>query len=152
VIARGEIHWADLGTASGSRPAKRRPILIVQSDPYNASRLATVVAVVITSNTALAAMPGNVFLPASATGLPRDSVVNVTALVTLNKTDLTDRVGPLSLAMMNEVDRGLRRALELYESNYQSTPVSVDRMNPWLPCVAQCTAPCRSTAQTPPMV
>jgi len=113
VIARGEIHWADLGAASGSRPAKRRPILILQSDPYNASRLATVVAVVITSNTALAAMPGNVFLPASATGLPRDSVVNVTALVTLNKTDLTDRVGPLSLALMNEVDRGLRRALEL---------------------------------------
>jgi mRNA interferase MazF len=58
-------------------------------------------------------MPGNVFLPATATGLPRDSVVNVTALVTLNKTDLTDRVGRLSLTQMNEVDRGLRRALAL---------------------------------------
>jgi len=113
VIERGEIHWADLGAASGSRPAKRRPILVVQSDPYNASRLATVVAAVITSNTALAAMPGNAFLPATATGLPRDSVVNVTALVTLNKTDLADRVGRLSLALMNEVDRGLRRVLEL---------------------------------------
>ena len=113
MIARGEIHWADLGAASGSRPAKRRPILIVQSDPYNASRLATVVAVVITSNTGLAAMPGTVFLPATATGLPRDSVVNVTAVVTLNKTDLTDRVGRLSLTLMNEVDAGLRRALAL---------------------------------------
>jgi mRNA interferase MazF len=111
VIERGEIHWADLGTPFGSRPAKHRPVLVVQSDPYNASRLATVVAVVITSNTGLAAMPGNVFLPATATGLPRDSVVNVTALVTLNKTDLTDRVGRLSLTQMNEVDRGLRRAL-----------------------------------------
>jgi len=113
VIERGEIHWADLGVASGSRPAKRRPVLVVQSDPYNASRLATVMAVVITSNTALAAMPGNVFLPATATGLPRDSVVNITALVTLNKTDLTDRVGRLSLTLMHEVNRGLRRALDL---------------------------------------
>ena len=113
MIERGEIHWADLGAPSGSRPAKRRPVLVVQSDPYNASRLATVVAAVITSNTALAAMPGNAFLPATATGLPRDSVVNVTALVTLNKTDLADRVGRLSLALMNEVDRGLRRVLGL---------------------------------------
>ncbi len=62
MIARGEIHWADLGTPLGSRPAKRRPILVAQSDPYNHSRLATVIAVVITSNTSLAAMPGNVFL------------------------------------------------------------------------------------------
>ena len=113
MINRGEIHWADLGTPAGSRPAKRRPILVVQSDPYNDSRLATVVAVVITSNTALAAMPGNAFLPATATGLPRDSVVNVTALVTLNKADLTDRVSGLSLDLMNEVDRGLRRVLAL---------------------------------------
>lgn len=113
MIERGEIHWADLGTPSGSRPAKRRPVLVVQSDPYNASRLATVVAVVITSTTGLAAMPGNVFLPATVTGLPRDSVANVTALVTLNKTDLTDRVGRLSLTQMNQVDRGLRRALGL---------------------------------------
>ena len=113
MITRGEIHWADLGAASGSRPAKRRPVLVVQSDPYNASRLATVVAVVITSNTSLAAMPGKVFLPATATGLPRDSVVNVTAVVTLNKTDLTDRAGGLSPSLMHEVDRGLRRALEL---------------------------------------
>ena len=113
MITRGEIHWADLGAASGSRPAKRRPVLVVQSDPYNASRLATVVAVVITSNTSLAAMPGNVFLPATATGLPRDSVVNVTAVVTLNKTDLTDRVGGLSPSLMHEVDRGLRRVFKL---------------------------------------
>ena len=113
MITRGEIHWADLGAASGSRPAKRRPVLVVQSDPYNASRLATVVAVVITSNTTLAAMPGNVFLPATATGLSRDSVVNVTAVVTLNKTDLTDRVGGLSPSLMNEVDRGLRRVFKL---------------------------------------
>ncbi len=113
MIERGEIHWADLGDPSGSRPAKRRPVLLVQSNPYNASRLATVLAAVVTSNTALAAMPGNVFLPAAASGLPRDSVVNVTALVTLNKTDLADRVGLLPLNLMREVDRGLRLVLEL---------------------------------------
>lgn len=106
---RADIYWADLGPPSGSRPAKRRPVLVVQSDPYNASRLATVLAAVITSNTTLATMPGNVFLPATATGLPRDSVVNVTALVTLNKTDLTDRVGDVPPSLMHEVDRGLRR-------------------------------------------
>lgn len=113
MISRAEIYWADLGMPSGSRPAKRRPVLVVQSDPYNASRLATVLAAVITSNTALATMPGNVFLPATATGLPRESVVNVTALVTLNKADLTDRVGDVPPSLMGEVDRGLRRVLDL---------------------------------------
>jgi mRNA interferase MazF len=113
VISRAEIYWADLGAPTGSRPAKRRPVLVVQSDPYNASRLATVLATVITSNTALASLPGNVFLPATATGLTRDSVVNVTAIVTLNKTDLTDRVGNLPPSLMHEVDRGLRRVLDL---------------------------------------
>lgn len=85
MIERGSIFWADPGPASGSRPAKRRPVLVVSSDAYNASRLRTVLAAVITSSTALAAMPGNAFLPAASTGLPRDSVVNVTALVTLDK-------------------------------------------------------------------
>lgn len=113
MIGRAEIYWADLGPPSGSRPGKRRPVLVIQSDPYNASRLATVLAAVITSNTALATMPGNVFLPASVTGLPRDSVVNVTALVTLNKSDLTDRVGEVPTSLMHEVDRGLRRVLNL---------------------------------------
>lgn len=105
VISRAEIYWADLGPPSGSQPAKRRPVLVIQSDPYNASRLATVIAAVITSNTALAAMPGNVFLPATTTRLPRDSVVNVTAIVTLNK--------EVPASLMHEVDRGLRRVLDL---------------------------------------
>ncbi len=113
MISRAELYWADLGAPSGSRSAKRRPVLIIQSDPYNASRLATVLSAVITSNTALAAMPGNVFLPAVVTGLPCDSVVNVTALVTLNKADLSDRIGDVPPNLMHEVDRGLRRVLGL---------------------------------------
>lgn len=115
MIERGAIHWVDLGDAHGSRPAKRRPVLVVQADPFNASRLNTTLAVAITSNTTNAAMPGNVFLPASATGLPKDSTVNVTALVTLNKSDLeqADPVGHLPDYLMHEVDNGLRLVLNL---------------------------------------
>ena len=93
MITRGSVWWADPGEPDGSRPAERRPVLVIQADPFNASRLAMIVAAVITSNTGLAAMPGNVFLPAVAVGLPRDSVVNVTALVTLNKSDLGNQAG-----------------------------------------------------------
>ncbi|SOJ56580.1 Endoribonuclease MazF6 [Mycobacterium simulans] len=113
MISRAAIYWADLAAPSGSRPAKRRPVLVIQPDPYNASRPTTVLAAVVTSNTGLAAMPGNVLLPASTTGLPRDSVVNATALVTLNKHDLIDRVGEVPPSLMHEVDRGLRRVLDL---------------------------------------
>jgi mRNA interferase MazF len=113
VIRRGSIWWADLGQARGSRPAKRRPVLVIQSGPFNASRLNTTIAAVITSSTGLAAMPGNVFLPAASSGLPKDSVVNVTALVTLDKTDLEAETGQLPASLMNEVDRGLRRVLGL---------------------------------------
>ena len=113
MIRRGSICWADLGEPRGSRPAKRRPVLVIQADAFNASRLATTVAAVITSNTALAAMPGNVFVPAAATGLPSDSVVNVTALVTLDKADMGDEAGHLPAALMDDVDRGLRRVLAL---------------------------------------
>ncbi len=88
-------------------------MLVISATSYNRSRLATVLAAVITSNTALATMPGNVFLPASASGLPRDSVVNVTALVTLNKSDLSEQAGNTPPVMLNEVDRGLRRVLDL---------------------------------------
>ena len=113
MIRRGEVYWADLGAARGSRPATRRPVLVIQSDPYNDSRLATVLTAVVTSNTSLAAMPGNVFLPVAVTGLPRDSVVNVTALATLNKADLSDRTGSVTASLMRDVDRGLRRVLGL---------------------------------------
>lgn len=116
MIHRGEVRWADLGPPTGSRPAKRRPVLIVSADAYNDSRLATVLAVVVTSNTALAAMPGNVFLPSPTTGLPRDSVVNVTALVTLNKTDVEERAGLVPATLMRRVDEGLRRVLGLAHS------------------------------------
>ncbi len=113
MIRRGDVHWAGLGDAVGSRPAKRRPVLVIQSEPYNGSRLGTVIAVVITSNTSIAAMPGNVFLPAAATGLPRDSVANVTGLVTLSKDEMGKPVASVPEGLMDVVDQGLRRVLSL---------------------------------------
>lgn len=111
MIARGGLYWVDLGETVGSRPAKRRPVLVIQAKPYNDSKIATAVVAVVTSNTSLAVMPGNVFLPAQATGLPKDSVVNVTALATVDKIDLEGPVGRLSVKLMHEVDEGLRRVL-----------------------------------------
>ncbi len=110
---RGSICWAGLGEAHRSKPAKRRPVLVIQSGPFNASRLGTAIAAVITSNTALSAMPGNVFLPAAVSGLPKDSVVNVTAIVTLDKADLEEPVGYVPASLIDDVDRGLRRVLGL---------------------------------------
>ena len=78
MVTRGEIYWHDLGEPVGSAPAKRRPVLVVQSDDYNDTRLQTTVVVALTSNTALSTMPGNVFLDAALSGLPKDSVANVT--------------------------------------------------------------------------
>lgn len=111
--SRGDVCWADLGDPRGSRPAKRRPVLVVQANPYNASKLSTTLVAVITSNTALATRPGNVFLPSVASGLPKDSVLNVTALATLDKADLEPPVGRLPASLMTQIDRGLRRVLAL---------------------------------------
>ena len=115
VTHRGDIFWVDLGEPSGSAPAKRRPVLIVSADAFNRSRLRTVLAAAVTSNTAMAAHPGNVFLPAAATGLPKDSVVNVTQLVTLDRQDLDsdEPVGAVPGYLMIDVDAGLRLVLDL---------------------------------------
>lgn len=110
---RGEIWWADLGEPRGSSPALRRPVIITQSTPYNRSRLRTVVAMVVTSNQRLAAMPGNVALPASATGLPHDSVADVTQVTTVDRDRLDSRIGTVPPWLMADVDRGLRRVLGL---------------------------------------
>jgi mRNA interferase MazF len=113
VITRGDLFWADLGAPVGSRPAKVRPVLVVSSDLYNDTSLNTVIVAAVTSNTRLAAMPGNTFLPAGSTGLPRDSVVNVTALQTLNRSELGEPAGLVAGDLLAQVDRGLRLVLGL---------------------------------------
>jgi mRNA interferase MazF len=93
VISQGEIWWADLGEPAGSEPGFRRPVVVVQSDSFNRSRISTVVCVPLTSNLRWADAPGNVLLAAKTTGLPKDSVVNVSQPVTLDRGALTDCVG-----------------------------------------------------------
>jgi mRNA interferase MazF len=98
VISQGEVWWAELGLPRRSEPGFRRPVVVVQGDALNRSRIATVVCVPLTSNLAWADASGNVLLSAGTTGLPKDSVANVSQVVTLDKTALTDRVGKLSRA------------------------------------------------------
>ena len=112
-MRRGDIYWADLGTPTGSAPGKRRPVLIVQADSFNTSRIGTVVAAVVTANKQLAAAPGNVALPKRDSKLPKDSVVNVSQVVTLDKTMLETRISSLATETMTEVSAGLRLVLEL---------------------------------------
>jgi mRNA interferase MazF len=110
-IAQGEIYWVDFGTPRGSAPAMRRPAVVVQSDIFNETPLRTTVVCVITSNLARAGAPGNVRLAVGEGGLPRDSVVNVTQVQTIDKVYLTEKLGQLSSARIREIDAGLRRVL-----------------------------------------
>lgn len=107
MIGQGDVWWADLGAPGGSEPGFRRPVVVIQGDAFNQSEIRTVLCVALTSNLKWAESPGNVVLPARSTGLPRNSVANVTQVVTLDKTDLTDRVGKLSAAKMNAVLAGV---------------------------------------------
>jgi mRNA interferase MazF len=107
VIAQGEVWWADLAEPSGSEPGFRRPVVLVQGDAFNRSRIATVVCVVLTSNLRWTEAPGNVLLSARLTGLPKDSVANVSQLVTLDRGALTERVGSLPAKKLDLVLLGI---------------------------------------------
>ena len=113
VIKRGEIWWASLGKPSGSEPGYRRPLLIIQSNEFNRSRINTVMAAVITSNLRLVKAPGNVLLTAKDTGLKKDSVVNVSQVITVDKAFLTEKIGKLSSQQIETVNNGLRLAMSL---------------------------------------
>ncbi|HEY2232473.1 MAG TPA: type II toxin-antitoxin system PemK/MazF family toxin [Blattabacteriaceae bacterium] len=112
-MTRGEIWWADLPEPRGSEPGFRRPVLIIQADSFNRSGIRTVIVAVITSNLRLVDAPGNVLLPALVTGLPRDSVVNVSQLLTLDRSFLTELVDKLSGRLLGDVETGLRLILTL---------------------------------------
>jgi len=111
--SRGEVWWAELPSPTGSGPGYRRPVLVVSADEFNASRIATVVVVALTSNLRLAAAPGNVLLPDDETGLPRESVANVSQILTLDRGLLTERAGALAGRALIQVDEGLRLVLAL---------------------------------------
>lgn len=107
MIAQGEVWWADLADAAGSGPGFRRPVVVVQGDAFNASALQTVVCLALTSNLRWADAPGNVLLPARATGLPKPSVANVSQVVTLDRGALAERVGRLSASRLELVIAGI---------------------------------------------
>jgi len=110
-VRRGEIWWASLKTPGGSSPGFRRPVLIIQSNEFNRSRISTVLVAVITSNLALANAPGNVRIPARASGLKKASVVNVSQIITIDKSFLAGCVGTVKANYMREVEDGLRLVL-----------------------------------------
>jgi mRNA interferase MazF len=112
VISQGEIWWADLPDPAGSGPGFRRPVIVVQGDPFNRSKLATVLCVPLTSNLKWADAPGNVLFEARLTGLPKDSVANVSQVVALDKSSLTERVGKLSREKSNLVLDGIDIVLD----------------------------------------
>jgi len=112
-MKRGEIWWASLPEPTGSGPGFRRPVLIVQSNPFNSSRIATVVVAVISSNLRLSAAPGNVEIAKKESGLGKPSVVNVSQILTLDRKLLTEQVRRLSEKKMVEIDQGLRAVLGL---------------------------------------
>jgi mRNA interferase MazF len=113
VIERGQAWWADLGEPDGSEPGYHRPVLIVQSDGFNRSRLQTVIAIVLSTNARLVEAPGNVWLPAKITGLPKDSVANVSQVITVDRDCLIELAGRVRGQPLKDVEHGLRLVLGL---------------------------------------
>lgn len=110
---RGEIWWASLPQPSGSGPGFRRPVLIIQANAFNRSQISTVIVAVITSNLALEYAPGNIRIPKSASGLPKPSVVNVSQLITIDKSLLTEKVKTLPSEVIQSVEDSLRLVLSI---------------------------------------
>ena len=107
VVAQGHVYWASLPDPTGSGPGFRRPVLVVQGDALNRSRLRTVICVPLTSNLRWAGAPGNVLLPARATGLPKDPVANASQIITLDRELLTEEVGKLSKRQLELILAGI---------------------------------------------
>lgn len=112
-MERGEVWWARLGKPRGSEPGYSRPVVVVQSDDFNRSGIATAVVVGVTTNMSLAQAPGNVVCRPRASGLPKPSVINVSQLATVDRKQLTERVARLPEPLMQQVDQGLRLVLAL---------------------------------------
>lgn len=112
-MKRGDLWWADLGLPRGSAPALMRPVVVISADSYNRSELRTITVAILTTNVQLAALPGNVPVPAEITGLEADSVVNVTQIATIDRLAADRRIGALPDWLMAQIDAGLARALAL---------------------------------------
>jgi len=112
-MRRGEVWWASLREPRGSDPGYRRPLVIVQANEFNRSAIRTIICAVITTNLRLARAPGNVILRHRETGLPNDSVANISQLITVSKSFLTEKVGKIPTKKLQQLDDGLRLVLSL---------------------------------------
>ncbi len=112
VIKQGEIYWIDLGEPRGSEPGYRHPHMVIQNNLFNYSNINTVVVCALTSNLQRASCPGNVVLKKGEANLPKKSVVNITQIYTVNKTDLTQKIGSVSNNRITEILQGLRLVTE----------------------------------------
>ena len=112
-MVRGEIWWANLPYSEGSKPAKRRPVLIIQSDSFNRSGINTVICAAITSNTELASLPGNLLLEKTVSKLDKTSAVNFSQIATVDKTDLTEQVAMLPKSVIEKINNCLKMVLEI---------------------------------------
>lgn len=113
MIRRGDVWWASLPDPRGSEPGYRRPVLVVQADAFNDSRISTVLVAALTTNLRLAEAPGNLLLPRRCAKLPRQCVVNVSQLLTLDRRFLSERLGSLPTEILEAVNEGLRLGLAL---------------------------------------
>lgn len=113
MVKRGQIWWAELPDPTGSEPGFTRPVLVIQADTFNRSRIRTVVVVAITSNMQLAKAPGNVSLSKNKSGLAKDSVANVSQIITLDKDSLTSAIGVLDKLTMHQIDDGIKLVLSI---------------------------------------
>jgi mRNA interferase MazF len=112
-MVRGEIWWANLPPPAGSAPAKRRPVLVIQSDSFNASAINTVICAMVTSNMDLAGLPGNVVLEKAVSGLDKSSVINFSQIATLDKSDVTDFVRMLPKSSMQKINTAIQQVLDI---------------------------------------
>ena len=110
-IQQGDIFWVELGEPTGSEPAFRHPYVVIQNNVFNASRLNTVVLCALTSNLRRAKAPGNVLLRKGEAGLPKESVVNITQIITVDKSDLGKRIGSLPKGKVNQILEGVKLLL-----------------------------------------
>ena len=112
-MIRGEIWWVDLGIPFGSEPGFKRPVVVIQSDAFNKSKIQTVIVAVITTNLNLADAPGNVYLEKDESGLPKHGVVNVSQIVTIDKQRLVEKVQCLPSDVISEINYGLKLVFDI---------------------------------------
>lgn len=112
VIKQGDIFWVDLGPPSGSAPGFKHPHVVIQNNIFNQSRINTVVVCALTSNLKRSKAPGNVLLPKGEANLPKGSVVNISQIITIDKSDLKEKIGALSESRIRQIIEGIKLLLE----------------------------------------